>query len=359
MVVKVVVIGGGNAGAIVTNKLKKYKDISVKVIEPSEYHYYQPSTIDIAVGIEEENKFVKSNLELLGDAWIKASAKKVDVENHQVILDNENRIDYDYLVIAAGVKNKKIEGFPSWHTLEGAKELRAQISNFSGKRIVVGYFGTIKCPAAPFELSYLLKEKYPNAEITLVNPVSQPPEIQRPMAEILGKRAKQLGINVIRGFKIKNIDNKNKIIESENGEKIAYDLALIDTPIYAGDEFSNLRDEKSNLIPVDKETLEYRDYDNVFAIGDITNILVPPKTGALAHFEANYIVKSIINSITTNEKLKFNGDAMCAVYNGFGKGSFIYMNYNKSSALGPSSIFFKAKQIFGNIYWQILLGKIF
>ncbi|ARM74939.1 NAD(P)/FAD-dependent oxidoreductase [Acidianus manzaensis] len=355
---KVIIIGGGNAGTIVANKLSKYKEVEVKVIEPSEYHYYQPATIDIAVGLDEENKFVKHNSELLDDKWIKASVSKVDVENHQVFLNNGNKIEYDYLVIAAGVKNKKIEGFPSWHNIEGAKEMRNLVSNFNGKRIVVGYFGTIKCPAAPFELSFLLKQKYPTAEVTLVNPVSQPPEIQKPMAEILGKRAKELGVKVIRGFKITNIDNKNKIIESEAGDKINYDLGLIDTPIFAGEEFSNLVDNKTNLISVDKETLRYNNYDNVFAIGDITNILIPPKTGSLAHFEANYVTKTIINSIFGYEKLKFKGDAMCAVYNGFDIGSFIYMNYSKSFALGPSSIFFTTKKIFGNLYWQTLLGKI-
>lgn len=55
---------------------------------------------------------------------------------------------------------------------------------------MVGYFGLIKCPATPFELSFLLKQKFPKAEVTLLNSVAQPPEIQKPMVEKLVKRAK-------------------------------------------------------------------------------------------------------------------------------------------------------------------------
>ncbi len=352
---KIVIIGGGNAGSIVANKLAKNEQLEVIVVEPSEYHYYQPGTIDIVGGIGKEEEMIKKNSEILNAKWIKDYVTKVDFENHTVILKSGDKIDYDYVVIAAGVKNKELEGFPQWHTIEGAKLMKKMADNFEGKKIVVGYFGLIKCPAAPFELSFILRQKFPKAEITLVNPVAQPPQIQKPMAEILGKRAKELGIQVIRGFKIKNIDRQNKIIESEDGEKVNYDLAFIDTPIRAGEEFSNLVDN-TGLIPVNKETLRFKDYDNVFAIGDITNITTPPKTGAIAHFEANYVVKEIQNDLY--DHTKFDGTAVCAVYNGYGKGSFIYMNYEKSYALGPSPIFFTAKKSFASIYWMTVKGKL-
>jgi sulfide:quinone oxidoreductase len=354
---KVVIVGGGNAGSVVANKLAKNTDLEVTVIEPSEYHYYQPGTVDIVGGIGKEEEMIKNTSDILHARWIKDYATKVDVENHTVFLKNGDKIDYDYVVIAAGVKNKKLEGFPEWHTIEGAKLMKTMADNFEGKKIVVGYFGLIKCPAAPFELSFILKQRFPKADITLVNPVAQPPQIQKPMAEILGKIAKEMGVQVIRGFKIKEIDRQNKIIESENGEKINYDLAFIDTPIRASEEFSNLVDN-SGLIPVNKETLRFKDYDNVFAIGDITNITIPPKTGAIAHFEANYVVKEIQNDLYGQGKGKFDGSAACAVYNGYGKGAFIYMNYEKSYALGPSSIFFTAKKTFAHIYWLTVEGKL-
>ncbi|MDT7900818.1 MAG: FAD-dependent oxidoreductase [Acidianus sp.] len=109
---KVVIVGGGNAGSIVANKLAKNTDLEVTVIEPSEYHYYQHGTVDIVGGIGKEEEMIKNTSDILHARWIKDYATKVDVENHTVFLKNGDKIDYDYVVIAAGVKNKKTGRVP-------------------------------------------------------------------------------------------------------------------------------------------------------------------------------------------------------------------------------------------------------
>ncbi|NON63455.1 NAD(P)/FAD-dependent oxidoreductase [Acidianus sp. RZ1] len=352
---RVVVVGGGNAGSIVANKLSK-KGLDVKVIEPLEYHLYQPGIIDYALGKVDKSEITKQTSEVLS-TWIKNKVTKVDLENHTVNLANGEKMEYEYLVISAGVKSSHPQGFPEWHSLEGAEEIKRQIDNFEGKRIVIGSYGIIKCPAAPFELSFMLKERFPKAEITLLNPVVSPPPIQKPMAEILGKRSHENGINVIRGFKISEVRKEEKTIFSENGDKVEYDLAFIDGQIKASEEFKDLTDN-SGLIPVDKNSMKVKDLDNVFAIGDITNIISPPKTGAIAHFEANFVVKSILSDIYGSGKTRFNGDAACAVYTGNGLGSFIYMNYEKSFALGPNKFFANLKTKFGNMYWRTIRGEL-
>lgn len=352
---KVVVIGGGNAGSIVANRLQN-KGIDVTVIEPSDLHLYQPGIIDVAFGEEREEEIIRPVNQIIKSNIIKDKATKVDIENHSVYTSRGLKIEYDYLVIAAGAENKKIEGFPQWHSIDGIGGLKEQINKFDGKKIVVGYSGVIKCPAAPFEFAFFLKQKFPKAEVTLVNPVSQPPDIQKPMAELLGKRSKELGINVIRGFKIKDIDKDSKIIYSEDGQNVSYDMALLDTPIRAGQEFENLTD-KTGFIPVDKYTLKYKDYDNVFAVGDITNIMTPPKTGAIAHFGAKIIADNIYADVNGYEKKKFDGSIFCAVYGGFGKGLLIRMNYEKSYATGPFSIFYIVKKSFIRLYWNTLTGN--
>jgi sulfide:quinone oxidoreductase len=356
MAKRVVVVGGGNAGSIVANVLNE-RGIDVTVVERSNVHVYQPGIIDVAFGEVPLERIVKPVSEVIKAKVVKDSVTRVDVENHQVVTASGKKIDYDYVVMSAGVENAKLEGFPEWHSLEGVTKLRDMINGFSGKKIVVGYYGVIKCPAAPFEFAFLLRKRFPNADIALVNPVANPPEIQRPMAEMLGKVSKELKIKVIRGFKIKEIDRNNRVIFSEDGQKLEYDMALIDTPIRAGKEFDNLVDS-SGFIPVDKETLRYKDYDNVFAVGDITNIMIPPKTGALAHFEAKLVANNIYADINGFGKEKFDGSAMCAVYGSENKGMFIKMNYQRSFALGPSTAFYLAKKAFIGLYWLTLTGKL-
>ena len=354
---KVLVVGAGNAGTVVANSLAK-KGIDVTVIEPSEYHYYQPGIVDVAMGLEKEDAIRRKVTELLNPKikLIKDRVIKVDIENRKVVTQGGKELNYDYLVLSPGVVNKDI-GLPHWHNIEGAIKMREMINSFQGKKIVVGYFGVIKCPMAPFEFAFLLRQRFPKAEITLINPVAQPPELQKPMAEKLGKRAKELAINVMRGVKIAQVDKEKKIIYTEDGQKIEYDLALIDTPIKVGEEFSNLIDN-SGFIPVDKETLNYKGYSEVYVAGDATNILLPPKTGSLAHFQAISVSENIANEIFGYEKKKFDGRAMCAGYAGYNEGMFVYMDYQKSRALGPSTLYHSAKRSFTSLYWYTLTGKM-
>ncbi|QKR00351.1 NAD(P)/FAD-dependent oxidoreductase [Metallosphaera tengchongensis] len=355
MVQKVVIVGGGNGGAVVANRLRS-RELDVTVVDPSPYHLYQPGIVDYVFGVESEESIVKRVDQVISASLIQGKVTKVEVDNHTVFV-GDRKLEYDYLVLAPGVRSKNPPDVPSWHTLEEGKKLKEQLSSFNGKRIVVGYWGVIKCPAAPFEFSFLLKERFKDAQVTLLNPVTNPPEIQRPMAERLGKRAKELGIEIKRGFKIRSVNTKEKEVESEDGEKVKYDLALLDAPVKVSEEFSGLVDQ-SGFIPVDKTTLRYRNYDNVFVVGDANNIIVPPKTGSKAHYEAKTVANNILAKVEGGEEKKYDGSAMCAVYSGFTKGLFITMNFERSRAYNESVAFNRMKRMFTHIYWTSLKGYI-
>ena len=350
---KVVIVGGGNGGLVVANRLHG-KGLDVTVVEPSDTHLYQPGIVDYVLGHEREESIVKSLDSLLPVKWVKGRATKVVFEDHYVMV-GDKRLDYDYLVLSPGVVSKKIEGTMGWHTLEEGKKLRDLVNSFAGNSIVVGYSGVIKCPAAPFEFAFLLKEKFPKAKVTLLNPVSNPPEIQRPMSEAFGRRSKELGIEIKRGFRIDNVDEKHKVIESESGEKVQYDLALIDPPVTVGNEFKEMTDQ-SGFIPVDRTSLRYKNYDNVFVIGDANNIMTPPKTGSKAHYEAKVVSDNIISMTQAGSRKIYDGSAICAVYASSKKGYLVRMNFEKSSIYGASSLFYEMKRAFTHLYWTSLRG---
>ncbi|AEB95646.1 FAD-dependent pyridine nucleotide-disulfide oxidoreductase [Metallosphaera cuprina Ar-4] len=352
---KVIVVGGGNGGIVAANRLSG-KGLDVTVVEPLDAHLYQPGIVDFSLGNEDERSIVKSLDSVLSAKRIKGRVSKVLLEEHSVLVNGE-KLSYDYLILSPGVVSKQIDGALDWHTLEHGRILRENIASFSGESIVIGYTGVIKCPAAPFEFGFLLREKFPKTKITLLNPVTSPPEIQRPMAEAFGRRSKELNIDVKRGFKIAKIDKLNKIIESEGGEKVTYDLALIDPPVTVPEEFKELAD-KSGFIPVDRTTLKYRDYDNVFVIGDANNILTPPKTGAKAHYEAKIVSENILNDVHGGNKKIYDGSAICAVYAGETKGYLVRMNFQKSGIYGASYMFYEMKRMFTRLYWTSLKGLI-
>lgn len=350
---RVVIVGGGNGGAVVSNRLAG-KGVEVIVVDPAETHLYQPGIVDLALGYEREESIVRPLESVVSGRRVKAWVRKVDLDNHRVVTDS-GQLDYDYLVLAPGVKSWEVKSIPHWHTLLGGLEMRSLLDSFSGSKIVVGYWGTIKCPAAPFEFSFLLKERFPKAEVTLLNPIANPPEVQKPMATAFGRRASELGIKLWRGFKVSTVDVQNRIIESEAGEKVSYDIALLDPPVYLSEEFKDLSDS-SGFISVDRESLRVGKYDNVFAIGDANNVTVPPKTGAKAHYEAKVVSDNIISDLMGWEKRKYDGSALCAVYGGTGRGYLVRMDFRGSKVYGASPIFHRMKKAFTSLYWATLKG---
>jgi NADH dehydrogenase, FAD-containing subunit len=104
---------------------------------------------------------------------------------------------------------------------------------------------------------------------------------------------------------------KNSIVSSA-GESLKYDkLVLI--PPHKGQKFisdSGMADD-SGYINVDKFTLRYGDYDNVFVVGDAANF--PMKVGALGHSEAAYVagrIASESDGVISDDK--FDGFMGCS-----------------------------------------------
>ncbi|QIW22740.1 NAD(P)/FAD-dependent oxidoreductase [Sulfolobus sp. S-194] len=351
---KLVIVGGGNAGTLLANLLAGKLDITV--IEPNDYHIYQPGLVDFMLGELNEDAIKRPTGALLrlSIKWIKSKAVKIIPEDRTVITEDSKKYEGDYLVIATGGTNKDMFKLRGYHTLDEGKTIRELIENPKGKNFVVGSLpGVIKCPAAPWEISFLIKRKYPEANVNIIVPVKQPPQLQVPMFNLFSKIASSLGINVITGFTITNVDYEKKLIISTEGEKINFDNLTLDTPITTN--FTDLAD-KSGLIPVDKETLTFK--DGVFVIGDANNTPTP-KTGASAHFQTEIVANNILSEIEGNKsREKYRGEAMCAVYAGPKSGALVWLNYEKSKALGPSTMYYYMKKTFTYMYWASLYGSI-
>ena len=99
------------------------------------------------------------------------------------------------------------------------------------------------------------------------------------------------------GLNIAHVDDKNNKIVDYAGVEIDYDL-LVTVPTNMGDamiERSGFGDEL-NYVPTDKATLQTNVKDNIFAIGDATNIPAS-KAGSVAHFEAEILTENILRYI--------------------------------------------------------------
>ena len=209
-------------------------------------------------------------------------------------------------------------------------------------------------------------------EISFVTPLDS--AFTKPTAaEKLGYLLEEKNIKIEPDFNIERIDGEKQKMYDYGGKEVEYDL-LVTVPTNMGDECierSGFGDEL-NFVPTNKATLQTNVKENIFAIGDATNVPAS-KAGSVAHFEAEILTENILRYIK-GEPLKeeFDGHANCFIETGHGKALLIDFNYTHEPVTGTfpfpgvgplkllkeSHMNHMGKLAFRWIYWNMLLtGK--
>ena len=128
--------------------------------------------------------------------------------------------------------------------------------------------------------------------------------------------------------KIKRVVSNN-LIEFENGNNAKFDLLIGIPPHKVPAVIRECEITKvGDWIRVDKFTLKTT-YDNVFAIGDVTEIALGgmvtiPKAGIFAEAQAKVVAQEIIDQITnTKTNAKFDGKGFCFMEVGSNEAGYI------------------------------------
>jgi sulfide:quinone oxidoreductase len=392
---KILILGAGTAGTLMANKLRKAlerNEWEITIIDKFRTHYYQPGFLFIPFGIYKKEDVIKPKMDFFpsGVNVIFSDVERIEGGNNKVILTDGRTIQYDYLIIATGTQTrpdqtpglmdnlwqKKIFEF---YTVEGAVALHQALKNWDGGHLVMNIAEMpYKCPVAPLEFVFLADEYFTKkgirnkVKITYVTPL--PGAFTKPLAtKMLGELLEEKNIEVIPDFYIEKIDNENQKIVSYDGKEIQFDLLTI-VPVNMGDEViarSEMGDDL-NYVPTNKFTLRSEKFENVFVLGDASNIPTS-KAGSVAHFAAEILFENLMSSIEGRPMhAKFDGHANCYIETGFGKGSLIDFNYDTEPlpgtfplpGLGPFGLLKNTrtnhygKLLFRWIYWHVLIkGK--
>lgn len=115
---------------------------------------------------------------------------------------------------------------------------------------------------------------------------------------------------------------------------------------------SNLGDS-SGWLPTDRTTLNVNGYDNVFALGDATDLPIS-KSGSTAHFEAPVIASRIASLVKgTTPKTNYGGRVMCFLETGDGKATSLRFDYEHPPIPPePNWAWHIAKWLFNRLYWE-------
>ena len=193
----------------------------------------------------------------------------------------------------------------------------------------------------------------------------------KPIAsKYLGKMVEKKNIKIVKNFDLGSVDGEKNVIKSYDNKEVDYDL-LVTIPTHMGApviERSGFGDDLS-FIPTDKHTLLSKVKDNIFVIGDATD-LPSSKAGSVAHFQAEVLVKNICRRMEEKELLpEFDGHANCFIESGFGNGVLIDFNYKTEPlpgkfpmpGIGPFSLLQESKMnhwgkmTFRWVYWNLLM----
>lgn len=104
---KVLVVGGGTSGCAVAAKFaKNLKSKDLIVIEPSEFHYYQPLFTLVGGGAATVADARRNEKDVLPEnsTWLKDEAIEYEPKTNTVRTKNGHTIEYDYLLVAVGLE---------------------------------------------------------------------------------------------------------------------------------------------------------------------------------------------------------------------------------------------------------------
>lgn len=166
----IVVIGGGSAGiGLLASLLKRDPQLNITLIEPSEYHCYQPAWTLVGGGAYDVKKTRRPMADVLpnGVSWVQSAVSELLPDEQTLVLDSGQRVTWNNLIVCPGLRL-------AWEKVEGLQDTLGQngvTSNYSyehaaytwqlvqqlkgGKAIFTQPAMPIKCAGAPQKAMYL------------------------------------------------------------------------------------------------------------------------------------------------------------------------------------------------------------
>jgi len=293
---KVVILGGGFAGSIIAKQLEK--EFDTILIDTKPYFEYTPGILRTIIKPEHIKKIQRLHNHYLQKTTIQVT-NVVRITRKEVILQNNQRMSYDFLVISTGstyeLPIKDENAIPA----SRADTLRSYHQRLENAKKVIIIGGGI----VGVELAAEIVTHYPQKEIVLIHSKKRLMQRNRNktityVESFLTKR----GVQLLLGKKVVAIEKDNVTLDDATIEP--YDLAFVCTGIKPNFTFmkktlsTNL--DKRGFIKVN-ENLQLKGIKNIFVAGDVAGI-TEEKTAQTAEKHAKVVIENIKN-LERNKKL--------------------------------------------------------
>ncbi|CAG5084700.1 NAD(P)/FAD-dependent oxidoreductase [Parvicella tangerina] len=374
---KLVIVGGGTGGIMTATQFLKKENVSVTVIEPAEYHYYQPAWTLVGANTYDFEKTKRKMADVMPDGveWIKEYAETLEPDKNTVILKSGKEVVYDYLVLSPGLV-MDLDGIEGLREALGKgvvcsnytdpKHTWEVLKNFKGGNAVFTQPTTpIKCGGAPQKIAYLAADYFKKKGLSdKTNVIFATPGSVifgvKPVRETLEGVLQRYGMHFKPHYAPIKIDADKKIItfkwsssaenqcvvnEDKLGETMSgqqfiempFDMLHLAPPQKAPDFVRNsVLANDAGWLDVDTGTLQHKKYPNVFGIGDAA-ALPTAKTGAAIRKQVPVVVENISRLIKDQGigDKKYNGYSSCPLVTGYGKMVLAEFDYDGNFTPDP------------------------
>ncbi|AZE56144.1 Oxidoreductase (flavoprotein) [Pseudomonas synxantha] len=294
----IVVIGAGSAGiGLVASLLKRDPHLNITLIEPNDYHCYQPAWTLVGGGAYDLAKTRRPLADVLpnGVSWVQAAVSELLPDEQTLVLDSGQRVTWNNLIVCPGLRL-------AWEKIEGLQDTLGRhgvTSNYSyehaaytwqlvqqlkgGKALFTQPAMPIKCAGAPQKAMYLscdhwLKQGNLNnidvefnlAGAALFGVATFVPPLMKYVEKYKARLAFNSNLVKVDGparkawFEVKDAEG------NVNVEEKAFDMLHVVPPQVAPDFIrqSPLADA-SGWCEVNPHSLQHLRYPHIFGLGDV------------------------------------------------------------------------------------------
>lgn len=359
---RIVIAGAGAAGLALASRFRRaMPGATITIIDARKEHHFQPGFTLVGAGLWAPAQVTSRNADFVprGVDWIEEAVAEFDPDANAVATASGRRIEYDFLMVATGLKldYAAVEGMDvSLIGRGGIASIYAGPKEAAASAAVidrfletggVGLFGRpeteMKCAGAPLKITFITDDKARRKgrrgaielKYNAHNPtVFAVPTVNDRVKEMFAER--DIAVNYTHVLKVIDPGARTATYATETGDVVLdYDFIHVVPPMRAPDAVRNSslpwqegEFAADGWVEADRATLRHPRYPNVFAVGDIAGV-PRGKTAASVKSQVPVVVENLVaETAGRTPQATYNGYTSCPMVTGYGTAMLIEFDYD-------------------------------
>ncbi|HGO5816025.1 TPA: NAD(P)/FAD-dependent oxidoreductase [Mannheimia haemolytica] len=364
--VKIVIAGAGAAGLTIASRLAARLDqkAEIIIIDSRIQHYYQPGYTLVAAGLKPAEYTITQTADYLPKnvKWVQARVAEFDPDSNSVTTSAGEKINYDYLFVATGLKldYAAIQGMDEnligqnglgsiYHSPEGAFKTWQMLDQFAkkgGTAVFQRPNTEMKCAGAPLKYTLITRDVLRrrgtlNKSKIIYNSNNKVLFSVPIVSEKVRMLFKERGIETHYDRQLVEIDPHNRVAtfadKTQGKVSYQYDFINVIPPMTAPDAVKNSPLSwkegiwiNEGWIEVEKSNLRHRRYPNVFAVGDIAGV-PKGKTAASVKWQVPIAIEHLLADLQGKQSdAVYGGYTSCPLITQIGKAMLVEFDYENN-----------------------------